>query len=121
MSEHEKVRGQLRIPLLANVSDELGMGRKEWVRPATPGYPIVGTLTEPGLFPTEKCAGSELAPQQLLTFAKWRIVSRIGAITGSHEGTWRMEALDQVVKGRLGGPLQLYCGGRVATGQGPSW
>ena len=72
------------------------MGGQEWARQSTNGFPVIGIISEPGVYPEEARADPELAPRQLLTTAKYRIKARASDVTDPHEGQVREDALDQV-------------------------
>ena len=71
--EQKAAQGKIKLPLLAHMLNELGMGGQKWVKQFTEGFPVMGELSEPGVYPEQQCDGPELKPHQLLTNAKYRI------------------------------------------------
>ena len=88
----------------------------EWFRG---GFPIVGSMEGPGVYPTHACPEPELSPEQLLSGAKWRLKARQGNITDPNVWVSREESLERVKKGWLNGPFQVDEEGRYVTVDGP--
>ena len=79
------------------MQDELEMGNKKF----TIGSPIVGSLAEPGAYPTGACPDAILSPQRLLPNSKLIIKSRRAAVADPHGGDPWTDALNQVDMGWL--------------------
>ena len=79
------------------------------------GFPIVGPVEEPGVFPTHACPDPELSREQAPASSKWRLKAGRGFITDPNEGISWEEALDQAKNGRPGGPYQFDDEGRPAV------
>ena len=59
-------QGKLKLPLLARMLGELGLGGREWVKQFTGGLLFAGILAEPGVYPDRPSPDPELDPHQLL-------------------------------------------------------
>ena len=118
-NEQKTVQGKINLPLLAHMLNELGMGGQVWVRQFTEGFPVIGEISEPGVYPEQQCADPELKPHQLLTNAKYRLKARMKSVTDPHEGKLWDDAVEQVEKGWLDGPFPFDEEGKMITGEGP--
>ena len=78
------MQGKINLPLLAHMLDELGMGGQKWIKQFTEGFPVIGDISEPGVYPEQQCDDPGLKPHQLLTNAKYRIKARTKSVTDPH-------------------------------------
>ena len=83
------------------------------------GFPVIGIISETGVYPEQPCAEPELRPRQFLTNADYRIMARMSAVTNPRGGQLWEDALDQVERGRLSGPSPFGVNGKLVTGDGP--
>ena len=96
--------------------EELKVGGRNWARQLKDGFPLVGSIPEPGVNPAQRCPGPELSPEKLLVSSKWGLKAKRANVTGPYEGLLRKEAMNQVAKGWLGGPYGFdEEGGLVAS------
>ena len=118
-TDQMKVQGKINLPLLAIMLEKLGMGGQKWVKQFQDGFPIVGDLEEPGVYPAQECPDPEISPDRLFGSAKWRLNARRGSVTDPNEGALWNEALCQVEKGWLQGPFKFDDEGNLVTNEGP--
>ena len=84
-----RVQGELSLPLLAHMLDELGVGEQESVRQWT--HSDSGLPSGTGGLPN-----AELTPRQLPANSKWGIKARRAAVTEPQEAALREDAPNQV-------------------------
>ena len=82
------------------------------------GFPIGGTLAEPGHYPARRCNRAERTPQQLLRNAKWRLKAGLVGLNSPREPQLWGEALDRVKRVWLDGPVPHSGEGKLLTGTG---
>ena len=117
--DQKKVQGKVNLPLLAIMLEKLGMGGQLWVRQFQNGFPIVGNLEEPGVYPQQSCPDPEISPDRLYDSVKWRLKARKASVTDPNEGALWDEAIAQVEKGWLHGPFAFDEEGNLVTEEGP--
>ena len=118
-TDQMKVQGKINLPLLAIMLEKLGMGGQKWVKQFQEGFPIVGDLEEPGVYPVHECPDPEISPDRLFGSARWRLNARRGSVTDPNEGALWSEAVCQVEKGWLQGPFKFDDEGNLVTNEGP--
>ena len=85
--------GELFVDRIEVGSGTLGMGGQEWAKQFAECIPVIGVISEPGVYPERPRADPELTPRQLLTNAKYRIRARASAVTYPREGQLWEDAL----------------------------
>ena len=99
----EASRARIHVPLLKELLEEAGMGGSNWCDQFVTGFPILGELGEPGVYPPSSQPPSYISREKLFEGAKERFVSKNRAPDPNAERLW-IEAMDQVGKQWLDGP-----------------
>ena len=71
----EPSRARLHAPLLKELLEENGMGGSEWCDKFVTGFPILGELGEPGVYPPSSIPPSYISREELFEGAKERFCS----------------------------------------------
>ena len=85
-NEQKAVQGKVNLPLPSHMLNGLGAGGQESVKQFTNGFPVIGILSEPGVYPKRPREDPPLAPHQLPTSAKYSMKARMWSVTDPHEG-----------------------------------
>ena len=110
------MQGKVNLPLLAHMIAELKAGGRNWVRQFENGFPLVGSIQEPRVYPARQRPDPELSPEQLLVSSIWRLKARRVNVTDPNGEASREDAMGQVEKGWLSGPHGFdEEGGHVTT------
>ena len=96
----EHPRARLRVPLLKHLLEENGMGGSEWRGEFATGFPILGELGEPGVYPHSTHPSSYISREELFEKARDRSLSSNRTSDPNARQLW-CEAIDQVKKGEM--------------------
>ena len=99
----EDSRARIHVPLLKELLEENGMGGSEWCDQFVTGFPILGELGEPGVYPPSSHTPSYISREELFQGAKKRFLSKNRSSDPNADQLWS-EALDQAKKHWLHGP-----------------
>ena len=99
----EASRARIHVPLLKELLEETGMGGSEWCDQFVTGFPILGELGEPGVYPPSPQPPSYISREELFEGATERFISTNRAPDPNAEKLW-IEAMEQVDKQWLDGP-----------------
>ena len=99
----EASRSRIHVPLLKELLGENGMGGSEWCDQFVTGFPILGELGEPGVYPPSSHTPSYISREELSEKAKGRFLSSNRTSDPNARQLW-FEAMDQVKKRWLDGP-----------------
>ena len=105
----------MNLSLLANRMNFLGMGGQVWVHQFTNGFPKVGTLSGPGVFPIGTTASPDLIPQHRMAYSKWGINTRRAAVADPRGGVLCGNPLNAGDRRWLRGPFPYDDEGRLVT------
>ena len=111
--------GESKSPPSCTYVGGAGDGRSDVGQTIREGFPTVGSLEEPGVYPTHICPDPEPTPEQLLTSARWGIKAGKTTATYPNGRALRTEALARVEKGWFEGPYQFNEEGSLETAEGP--
>ena len=107
--------GKLKTVALAHLADSLGLGGGKWIRQFTYGFPIVGNLSQCGVYPRDDSLLPAPSTTGLWDNAQKRFLERSAhAGFANAEALWA-EACEQVRMGWLGAPIPIDLSGNVAT------
>ena len=104
--------GKVNFIAMMSLMDQFGMGGKNWLQQFVWGFPIVGDLSQSGVFPTDPNAVPAPDPSGLWAETTDRFKTRAknsGWCNADH--LWE-EALEQTEKGWLSAPLPIDPEGR---------
>ena len=99
----EGSRARIHVPLLKELLEENGMGGSEWCDQFVSGFPILGELGEPGVYPPSSHPPSYISREELFQGAKDRFLSKNRSPDPNADKLW-LEALEQAKKNWLHGP-----------------
>ena len=114
-SSIKEATGNMKTVTLAHLAQSLGLGGGNWIRQFTYGFPLVGDLSQSGVYPRKE----DLKPAPSIA-GIWDNASNRFQERAAHSGManadtlWK-EACEQVKKGWLGTPLPIDTLGNVAT------
>ena len=114
----EASRARIHVPLLKELLEKTGMGGSEWRDQFVTGFPILGELGEPGVYPPSSLTPSYISREELFEGAQERFVSKNRATDPNAEQLW-IEATDQVKKQWLHGPHPFNEHGELMVGGKP--
>ena len=115
-----EVQEEINLFLLAGKIRRMGMGGRLGARRLTGGFPLVGELEEPGMYPAgHQREAPDLAPWQLSANAKNRISAFMSTSRYPREKKLRIRAMAHVQEECLDGPYPFDPEGQLLTGETP--
>ena len=114
--EELATRARLHLPLLAELLEQEGMGGEDWLAQFCEGFPMIGTVGEPGVYPANSHTPKPISREELFRTAKdrWKPGKKPDE---AHRAKLWEEAMTQTEKGWLSGPHRYSKKGRLRVGQ----
>ena len=107
--------GKLKSVAISALLDNFDLGGSAWMSQFTFGFPLVGDLSQEGVFPRDPSLSPAPPIDGIWTSSKQRFLTRSKASGFLNADTLWKEALEQVQKGWLADPLPISPDGTVAT------
>ena len=107
--------GDLKTATLAHLAESMGLGGGRWIRQFTYGFPLVGGLSQSGVYPRNDNLPPAPSVAGIWEGASKRFFERAAHSGATNATTLWAEACDQVKKGWLGAPLPADTLGNVST------
>ena len=107
--------GKLQTVAIAFLLGNFDLGGEKWIKQFTYGFPIIGNLSQEGVYPRDPSCSPPQPIRDIWTGAEERFTTRSQASGHLHAETLWNEAMDQVKLGWLGEPVPIDRKGNVAT------
>ena len=107
---------KVHLPLLRETLRDLGVGGGEWIDQFFLGFPLVGTVSEEGVYPLKGDPPPPIPVDLLLEGAPERCRKRMSSRCSPHDDQLWREALAQEKKGWLEGPFDISVDAVVTRG-----
>ena len=107
--------GKLKSVAISALLDNFDLGGSAWMSQFTFGFPLVGDLSQEGVYPRDPSLAPAPPLDGIWTSSKQRFLTRSRASGFLNAETLWNEAMDQVKKGWLAEPLPISPDGTVAT------
>ena len=112
--------GELKTVALLQLMRNKDLGGAEWIKQFTFGFPIVGTLSQKGVYPTDPSIGQAPDLSEIWNLRTERFRNRATRSGWKDANALWGEAMGQVNRGWLGEPLDVDLNGGLSAYPGES-